>query len=306
MDPLITAAELARRLGHAVILDASWIYGPFNVAGIDVRARYADVHLPGAWFLDLAALSDPALRLDLRVEAITPPPPAALRAAMTPTGAGTSSLVVVTDMDGGCATAPLARYALIRAGYTNVRLLDGGTPAWAATSTVGLTSAGSRYLDRPAPCHAAPAPAAASVFADHEAVERALGGSSTVQLVDCRAFATNTGVLPPDYEDLAIPCATRIPSTDVVADAGMGQRFRPPGELDALAGRAGLVRSRAVIATCYFGVGAAVVATALEIAGWGGARVHAGSLVEHAVRSGRVRPPAALPTPRHGAGSRSS
>jgi hypothetical protein len=33
--------------------------------------------------------------------------------------------VVVTDMDGGCATAPFARHALMHAGFANVRLLDG-------------------------------------------------------------------------------------------------------------------------------------------------------------------------------------
>src|SRR5687768_14506757 len=122
VDPLITVSELQQRLRDAVVLDASWIYGPWNPTGIDARARYAEAHLPGAWFLNFAALSDPALRRDPRVAALAPPPPAALRAAMAPTEAGASSLIVVTDMDGGCATAPFARHALLQAGYTNVRL----------------------------------------------------------------------------------------------------------------------------------------------------------------------------------------
>jgi thiosulfate/3-mercaptopyruvate sulfurtransferase len=210
---------------------------------------------------------------------------------MTPTGAEASSLIVVTDMDGGCATAPFARYALIQAGYANVRLLDGGTPAWAAANMDGLTSVGSRYLDGLAPDHTTVAPTTSLIFVAHEAVEQALDMSSTAQLVDCRAFTTNAGVLPPDYEGIAIPCLVRISSSDVVVEAGAGQRFKSASDLDALALQAGLVRSRPVITTCYFGVGAAVVATALEIAGWGGLRVHGGSLVEYAIRNGHVCPP---------------
>jgi len=44
--------ELVARMAETGVIDASLIYGPFNQAGIDVRA-----HIPGAWFLDLRSLA---------------------------------------------------------------------------------------------------------------------------------------------------------------------------------------------------------------------------------------------------------
>src|ERR687892_2884661 len=142
---LITVDELRAALNEATVLDASWVYPPLNHAGIDVRKRYAEAHIPRSWFLDLGSFSDPSDRHDPRVEVIAPPPPEALQAALAQARAGPSSLVVVTDMDGGCTTAPFARHALMHAGFVNVRLLDGGTPAW-RRGPVGLTEREPRCL----------------------------------------------------------------------------------------------------------------------------------------------------------------
>ena len=54
---LTISVALVARKGDVVIIDASWIYGPFNQAGIDVRARYCQAHIPDAWFLDLRSLA---------------------------------------------------------------------------------------------------------------------------------------------------------------------------------------------------------------------------------------------------------
>lgn len=128
-DVLITCDDLRAASDEATILDASWIYEPFNHARVDVRKRYADAHIPGSWFLDLPSFSHPADRHDPRVEVITLPRPEVLRTVLAQAGARPSSPVVVTDMDGGGTTAPFARKALMHAGFDNVRLLDGGTPA---------------------------------------------------------------------------------------------------------------------------------------------------------------------------------
>lgn len=50
--PTISVEELVARMADIVVIDSSWIYGPFNQAGIDVRA-----HIPGSWFLDLRSLA---------------------------------------------------------------------------------------------------------------------------------------------------------------------------------------------------------------------------------------------------------
>jgi thiosulfate/3-mercaptopyruvate sulfurtransferase len=288
---LISVENLSTRLGEAIVVDASWIFGPFNHAGIDVRHRYAVAHIPGAWSLDLENLSDPDRRYDPRVHALTPPKAADLQAVMTQARAGPASLIVVTDMDGGCTTAPFARHALIRAGYANVRLLDGGTPAWAANRALDLTGENARYLDRRLLSRAGRAGAIAprpSIFVEHEALVEALQHPDCCQIIDSRMAPSNEGILPEAYLDLAVPASLAIPSQSVLTDFGAGMRFKARRDLRHVFEDAGIDPARPKMTTCYFGLGASVVATALEIAGVEQVSVHAGSLLEYAALYGLV------------------
>lgn len=210
-----------------------------------------------------------------------------LRTVLARAGADLRSLVVVTDMDGGCTTAPFARHALLEAGYLDVRLLAGGTPAWCAAGGE-LTDAAPRYLGAGLgsdDAASAPAREGGSVFATHAELMRALDDPAGAQIVDSRALPSNRGILPTDYEGLEVPASAFVPSTAVVEEAGAGLQFRPAGRLGAALRAAGIDPGRPTITICYFGVGASVVATALEIAGISGTRVHAGSLVEYAARN---------------------
>jgi thiosulfate/3-mercaptopyruvate sulfurtransferase len=285
---LITTAQLQRISDPAIILDASWVYPPFNHADIDVRNRYAEAHIPGSWFLDLEALSDPARRCDPRVEVIASPRREILHAVVTQTGASSNSLIVITDMDGGCTTAPFARHALMDAGYADVRLLDGGTPAWRAES--GTTDAEPRYLDiakrpEPLPARGETGP----VFVCYEDVVGVLDNPAVAQVVDCRAEPSNEGVLPADYAGLVVPADAHVSSSEIVEPIGVGLRFKRKHELVRIFGDAGVDAGRLKVTMCYFGLGASVVATALEIAGYGPVRVYPGSLLEYAVRQRLVR-----------------
>jgi thiosulfate/3-mercaptopyruvate sulfurtransferase len=288
MMPLIDVEALGKALHRAIIVDASWVYGPLNAAGIDVRERYAQGHIPGSWFLDLDALSDPKRRLDPRIDAPSPPRPGVLRAALARAGATAHSLIVVTDMDGGCTTAPFARHALIDVGFTDVRLLDGGTPAWAAAGGT-LTDEAPRRLQAPGGPPADPGPGE-GVFASLEMLTAALAGAQADQVVDSRMEASNTGILPRDYEDLALPTGLFVSSASVVEEAGAGLRFKPAADLRTLLMEAGIEPGRRKITSCHFGLGASVVATAIELAGLGPVAPHPGPLVEWAVRTGRVCP----------------
>jgi 3-mercaptopyruvate sulfurtransferase SseA len=97
-----------------------------------------------------------------------------------------------------------------------------------------------------------------------------------------RALPNNYGVLPEDYQTIEIPCTCIVRPPEVVEETPRRQWFRQPARIAALLAER-RVRSHATkIATCYFGVGAAVVATAFEIAGSEPARVYAGSLIEYA------------------------
>jgi thiosulfate/3-mercaptopyruvate sulfurtransferase len=286
---LITADELRATPAEATVLDASWIYGPFNHACIDVRRRYDAAHIPGSWFLDLPSFSDPADRHDPRVEVITPPRPEALQVVMAHARSGPSSLVVVTDMDGGCATAPFARHALMHAGFANVRLLDGGTPAW-RRGPVGLTEREPRYLSaRAGRRPSTPAGDLGVVFADYGLVKQAIREPSRAQIVDNRVDQGNRGFLPLDYVGLAVPATAYVSSSCVLESADEALRFRSGPELRDILKGAGINPRGLKITTCYFGLGASVVATALEIAGFDPVNVYPGSLVEYAVKERLVQ-----------------
>src|SRR5262245_52308353 len=227
-SPLIGVPDLAASLGDVLVIDASWVYPPFNSAGIDVRQRYCERHIPGSWFLDLASLSRATRLLDPRVPALTRPPRTLLQGLVADAVPSRDSPIVVTDMDGGCTSAPFARWLLRDVGYANVRLLDGGTPSWWLEHGRALTHREPRLLALgAAPSAVAPSVADASPwFATFDDIRSAIEGRLAGQLLDCRAFASNNGVLPDDYGAVEIPCASIVRSTEVVEETDHGQRFR--------------------------------------------------------------------------------
>ena len=256
----------------ATVFDASWLYPPMNTAGVDVRARYAAAHLPGSIFLDLAALSPPRPEAP-DVPAIAPPTPATVHAVLARLGLGLDAPLVVTDQEGGVATAPFARLALLDAGCTDVRLLDGGTPAWAAAGRP-LTAERPRVAATRAPGEAPSADRLVGTRATRAAV-----ADPAAVVVDARVVPGNAGLLPARYADVAIPADAVLRPGEVIAERAEGARFHDRGTLRALAAHRGLLDARAVLVTCHFGVGAAVVATALEIAGRSDVGVDAASIL---------------------------
>ena len=109
----------------------------------------------------------------------------------------------------------------------------------------------------------------------------AIADPSRAQLLDCRAQPGNHGVFPEDYRGVEIPCTCIVRSPEVVEDGPDGQRFGDPAHLAALLAERGVSSSANKIAACRFGIGAAVVATALEIVGCGPSGVCAGSLIDY-------------------------
>jgi thiosulfate/3-mercaptopyruvate sulfurtransferase len=186
----------------------------------------------------------------------------------------------VSDQEGGAATAPFARLALLDAGFTDVRLLDGGTPAWRAAEWP-LTDAAPRVLAGPR----RGAPRRDGRFVGTAATRAALAaGSATV--VDARFVPTNAGVLPPRFADVVIPADVVLRPGDVLAETAAGPRWLDVETLRRLAASRGLADGRPVVVTCHFGVGAAVVATALERAGIAAVQVDADSVLGWAGASG--------------------
>ncbi|WP_083864667.1 sulfurtransferase [Nocardia brevicatena] len=125
MNPvLISAAELRDSLGDKTIrlLDVRWALGD-----PDGPEHYRKGHIPGAVFVDLdtelAGLPSP------RHGRHPLPAPEHLQRCARSWGICAGDLVVVYDASGGMAAAR-AWWLLRWAGVADVRLLDGGLPAW--------------------------------------------------------------------------------------------------------------------------------------------------------------------------------
>jgi thiosulfate/3-mercaptopyruvate sulfurtransferase len=122
---LITATELAARIEAGdplTILDVRW-----RLDEPDGRPAYLDGHLPGAVYVSLEdELSDHTIAGRGRHPL---PSGRALEAAARRWGIRQDDLVVVYD-DWNRAGSGRAWWVLTAAGLANVRILDGGLPAW--------------------------------------------------------------------------------------------------------------------------------------------------------------------------------
>ncbi len=243
---LITAAELTALIeaGDPVaLLDVRW-----RLDEPDGRATYLQGHLPGAVYVSLEdELSDHTVTGRGRHPL---PSGASLEEAARRWGIRQDSVVLVYD-DWKRAGSARAWWVLGAAGLPDVRILDGGLPAW--------RSSGGRLETGPVN----PEPGNVTVL--HEDLYNGArptltaDQTGTVTLLDARAPERFRGdVEPIDPVAGHIPGAKNLPSTAVLADDGT---FLDDGAL------AGLVDDGRLGAYCGSGVTAAVAIAALTAAG---------------------------------------
>jgi thiosulfate/3-mercaptopyruvate sulfurtransferase len=245
--PLITAAQLAAELaGPAAptVLDCRW-----ELAGGADRAAYDQGHLPGAVFVDLdrdlAAPPGAGGRHPL-------PSPAAFQAVMRRAGARQDRPVVAYDQ-GQPGGAARAWWLLGWFGHPDVRVLDGGLPAWVAAGLPLTTE-----VPDPEPGDLTARPGGRPLLDAEGAARLAAAGV----LLDARAPARYQGLEEPvDPVAGHIPGARNAPVADVAGDHGLP----PPGRLRALLEDAG--DGAPVGAYCGSGVVAAHLVLVLEAAG---------------------------------------
>ncbi|MFE2052332.1 sulfurtransferase [Streptomyces sp. NPDC059459] len=255
MNAIISASELEQeRAGQdpPVLLDVRWQLSTAKAAGaapFDGRAEYAAGHLPGAVFVDLdrelASAPGGGGRHPL-------PEVAEFGAAMRRAGVTSGRPVVVYD--GGQGWAAARAWWLLRwTGHPNVRVLDGGLPAWRGPLSTEVSA--------PEEGDFTPRPGAVGLLDADGAAALARSGL----LLDARAGERYRGEVEPiDPVGGHIPGAVSAPTTDNVAGDG---RFLPAEELRARFKTLGASEGEEVGVYCGSGVSAAHEVLALAVAG---------------------------------------
>ncbi|MGW4084992.1 sulfurtransferase [Streptomyces sp. NPDC004822] len=255
MNAIISASELATALAGdhpPVLLDVRWQLTLATASGeppFDGRAAHAAGHVPGAVYVDLdrelASEPGPRGRHPL-------PDLAVFGRAMRRAGVSSTRPVVVYD--GGQGWAAARAWWLLRwTGHPDVRVLDGGLPAWEGPLETAVPV--------PAEGDFEPVPSATGLLDADGAAALARSGV----LLDARAGERYRGEVEPiDPVGGHIPGAVSAPTNENVGPDG---RFLPADELAARFKELGAVGGRDVGVYCGSGVSAAHEALALAVAG---------------------------------------
>jgi len=215
-SPLITTTELRDRLGTITVLDVR-----YRTGGPSGRSEFEAGHVPGAAYVDLDAelAGAPGERGRHPL-----PDPEAFVGAMRRAGVGERGPVVVYDNWGGRAAAR-AWWLLRHYGHPDVRVLDGGWPAWRQGG--GAAETGPQRPREPGDLTGAPGAMP---------VVEAGGALDVPVLVDARAPERYRGEAEPvDPVAGHVPGAVNVPTAAnlVPAQAERHGHFRPADDLVA-------------------------------------------------------------------------
>lgn len=263
---LVTTDWLASqpRSAKLAVLDAS---RHLPAAGRDPRADFVAAHIPGARFLDLAALTDAAS-----------PVPAALPNAqqlsehLAELGVAPDAQIVLYD-DSALKSSARAWFALVAHGRSNVAVLDGGLAKWRSEGREVET--GELQAEPSAPSSLAPTQGVAG-----KADMLANLKSGAEQVLDARAAdrVFGSGIDPVHGgQNGRIPGALNLPFGEVFNADGT---YKSSADLRAAFQDAGVDMTQPVVTTCGSGITASVLLFALHLAGKSDVRLYDGSWQE--------------------------
>jgi len=266
MDSLVTTQWLAEETvaSDLRIVDAS---SHLPDAGRDARAEFAQAHLPGAIFMDLAGLVDG----DAPVEN-TLPSPEKFASRMAALGLGDGSRIVLYD-DSAIHSAARAWFMLKLFGAQNVGLLDGGLAKWKAEGralSAGTSELRSRHFT--AWQHAKALRSKAQMMANIQ--------SRAEQVVDARGAARFAGTAAEPRPGMCaghIPGAINVPYTQMYQPDGT---FKDKAGIRAAFENAGVDLARPIVTTCGSGVTACVLILGLFLIGKTDVALYDGSWAE--------------------------
>ena len=253
-DPMISPEDAIARhaAGEALFLDASWTFS----GGPKPRA---DGAIPGAVAFDIDEVSDPDSG-----QTNTMPSPQLFALHMGRLGITGGEAAIIYD-DIGIFSAPRVWWMLRAMGHGDVRVLDGGLPAWIAA---GGPVEGGCAPPRPRAGFSPDFDPARYAFAEQVAARL---DAEDHQILDVRAAARFRGEEEeprPGVRRGHMPGAKNLPYRALL-DAD--QRLRPAGELAQLFAEAGIEPDKPVTASCGSGVTACIAILALERLGLFGA-----------------------------------
>ena len=263
MDDLVTTIWLAQQLGSPdlAIVDAS-LFMPNS--GRDAATEFAAAHIPGARFLDIHAVADPA-RPDLHML----PSAADFGAAMIALGVGRDDRIIVYD-NSPLHSAARGWFMLRHFGAERVAILDGGLAKWRAEGRAVESG------------EATPRTARFDAQAQRGGVvdKAAILGGLGLPLLDARGRARFEGSEPdprPNIADGHIPGARNLPFASLYRDDGT---FKSDSELRAAFEAAGVDPEAEFVASCGSGVTANSLIFAARRLGGRHAKLYDGSWSE--------------------------
>jgi len=267
----VTPDWLAEHLGEPdlAVVDASWYLPAMHR---DPAAEYLAGHVPGAVRIDIDTVRDTDSALPHML-------PETATFAEVLGGLGITEGMTVVVYDGaGLFAAPRVWWMLTVFGARDVRILDGGFPAWAAA---GLPV--ERGAQRPRPGCLFRARLDTSVVADFVEVRHALN-TGAAQLVDARSaerFRGEAAEPRPGVRRGRMPGSHNLPYAEVVSDGSLADQATITAAVQA----AGIDPTRPVITSCGSGVTAAILWLALDRIGYPPVALYDGSYSEWGSRA---------------------